>query len=100
MAWRAEYERRSQRRVQARPEGAGEALVAVRDEHVGQPYVAEHRRDQLEVASVRLGGGGLEGRDQPHAPSQAFDVRLQKAVTGAGDGHWQIEEVVADTPAA
>ena len=44
MVWRAEDERRTQRRVQARSECAGEARVAVRDEHVSQPHVAEHRR--------------------------------------------------------
>ena len=37
MEWRAEDERLTQRRVQARPECAGEARVAVRDEHVWQP---------------------------------------------------------------
>ena len=51
-------ERRAQRLVQAGPEGAREARVAVRDEHVRQPHVAELRRD--EVARSGLGGGGLE----------------------------------------
>ena len=43
--------------MQARPEGAGEARVAVRDkpEHVGQPM----SRNTDEVARRRLGGGGL-----------------------------------------
>ena len=35
-------ERLTQCRVQTRPAGAGEARVAVRDEHVWQPHVAEH----------------------------------------------------------
>ena len=70
--------------------------VVVRDQHVRQPHVAEHRCD--EVASFRLGGGGFEGRNQPHAPNQEVDVHLQKVVAGAGDG--QLEEVQADTPAA
>ena len=66
MVWRAEDERRTQRRVQARPKCAGEARVAVRDEHVRQPHVVEYRPDK--VARRRPGAGGLEGRDQPHAP--------------------------------
>ena len=45
----------ARRRSQARPEGAGEARVAVRNEHVRQPHVAEHRPDQ--VARRHLGGG-------------------------------------------
>ena len=70
--------------MQARPEGSGEARVAVRDEQIGQPHVAEHRSD--EVARRLLGGGGLEGRDQPHAPSQEVNVHQQKGVAEAGDG--------------
>ena len=34
-------------RVQARSVGTGEACVAVRDEHVGQPHVAEYLRDDV-----------------------------------------------------
>ena len=51
----------------------------------GRPRVAEHRRGQ-----AAIGGGGLEGRDQPHAAGQEVDVHLQTAVAGAGDG--QLEE--------
>ena len=80
-----------------RPECASEACVAIRHEHVGQPQVAKHRRDQ--VASLRLGSCGLEGRDQPHAPGHEVYsyVHLQKVVA-AGDG--QLEEVQAEAPAA
>ena len=61
--------------MQALPEGPDEARVDVRDEKVRQPYVVEHRRD--EVASRRLGGcgNGLEDQDHPHSPSQEVDVR-------------------------
>ena len=95
MVWRAEDEQHTRRRVQACPEGAGEVRVAIRDEHVRQSQVAEHRHD--EVASCRLGCCGLECRDQPHVPSQEIDVDLQKVMPGAGDG--QLEKVKADTPA-
>ena len=87
---------RAQHRAHARPEDPGETRVAVRDEHVGQPHVAKHRAD--EVARRLLGGGGLEGRNQPHAPGQEVDVHLQKVLAGARDG--QLEEVEADAPAA
>ena len=86
----------TQRLVQPGPEGAREARVAVRDEHVGQPDVAEHRRD--EVARRRLSGSGLEGRDQPHAPGQLVDVHLQEVVPRAGGG--ELQKVEADAPAA
>ena len=73
-----EDERRPERLVQTRPEGAREARVAVRYEHVGQPYVAEHRSD--EVAGSSLSSGGLGGRDQPYSASQQVDVHLHKGV--------------------
>ena len=57
-----EDERRPERLVQTRPEGAREARVAVLYEHVGQSYVAEHRSD--EVAGRSLSRGCLGGRDQ------------------------------------
>ena len=67
-----EDERRPERLVQTRPEGAREVRVAVRYKHVGQPvglpqpYVvvglAEHQSD--EVAGRSLSRGGLGGRDQ------------------------------------
>ena len=52
VVWRAENERRSQRLVQARPKCAGEARVAVRDEDVRQPHVAEYRPDEIAVLKV------------------------------------------------
>ena len=57
----AEDELHPERLVQTRPEGAREARVAVRYEHVWQPYVAEHRSD--EVAGRSLSRGGLGGWD-------------------------------------
>ena len=77
--------------MQARPEGGGEARVAVRDEHVGQPHwhVTEHLRDQFARRRHRdghgLGGGSLEDRDHSHAPTQEVDMHLQKVLAGAGN---------------
>ena len=73
-----------------------ETRVAIRDEHGGQPHVAKHRPGQ--VACRLLAGGGLEGRDQPHAPDQEVDAHLQKVVAGEGDG--QLEEFEVNSPAA
>ncbi len=55
------------------------ALVTVRDEHVREVNVAEHRRD--EVARSRFRGGRLEGGDKPDAAGQEVNVHLQEVVT-------------------
>ena len=83
MMRRAVGERGAQRRVHAHPEGAGVAVRA--------------RTDPTKLRRL-LGGGGLESRGQPHAPSQEVNVHLQKGMAGAGDG--QLEEVEADATAA
>ena len=57
----AEHERRSELLVQTRPEGAREAHVAVRYEHVGQPNLVEYRRN--EVACSCFSRGCLRGWD-------------------------------------
>jgi hypothetical protein len=69
--------------VQVGPEGAGEARVAFTvsrtpGQHVQQPSVAKYGGD--EVARGGRRGGGLEGRDQPHAAGQKVDVHLQAVV--------------------
>ena len=87
----AEDERRSERLVQTRPEGAREARVAVR--YVGQPHVAEHR------SFVRgLSHGCLRGRDKPDPASQRVDVHLHEVVVRPG--RRELDEVEADAPPA
>ena len=99
MMWRAVDERGAQPHVhRARPQGAGEARV--RDEHLGQPHLAGHRPD--EVARRLLCGGGLEGRDQPHAPGQEVYAHCSPAESRGRSGRrpGQLQEVEADVPTA
>ena len=96
MMWRSEDERRAQRGVQPGPESAGKARVAVRDEHVGKPHVAEDGMHK--IARRNVGGSGLHGGNQPHAAGQEVNVHLQKVLARAG--RWQFKEVQADAATA
>ena len=82
--------------VQAKPERAREARVAVRDEHVRQPHVAERRGH--EVLYRGFCSGCLERGDHPQPPSEKVDVHLQKVVAGAS--YRKFNEVEADAAAA
>jgi hypothetical protein len=73
---RAEDERGTERGVQLCPEGAGEARVAVRHQHVQKPHVAEDRRNDSEFARRSFRSGCLEGGDEPDAVRQEVDVHL------------------------
>ena len=78
----AEVERRSKHLVQTCPEGARKARVAIRNEDVGQPHVAEYRG--YEVAARSLRRGGLHVLDKPDAACQEIDVHLHEVMTRAG----------------
>lgn len=82
--------------AEAGPEGARGARVAVRDERVGRPRVAERREDEA-APRRRLCGGGLERGDRPHAAGEKVDAPLQAIVIRANPR--QSEEVETDAAA-
>ena len=71
-------------------------LKRVSREHVGQPYIAEYRSD--EVAGRSLSRGCLGGRDQPDSARLLVDVHLHEVM--ARPGRRELDEVKADAPPA